>query len=802
MTPMQQQYNEIKSRYPNFILLFRLGDFYEAFDEDAKKISQVLGITLTSRGKGESKRPMAGIPHHALKNYLPKLIEEGLKVAIADQTEEAVPGKLVERKVTKVITPGTVIDDGNDLPHFKNNYLGCVLIDEKIFGFTDPHTGLINIFKANTINQLFSEVLKYNPSEILVKKSEVNKLKDLKNIEILPDDFFNLERATDFIKSHFEINSLKGFGLDQDKGAVIVLGAVLRYLAECHLNGIRHLRKVNVYDYDGVMNLDSETIRNLELIFPLNNDGISLYDVINKCKTPMGKRMLRNWIIQPLNDKNKIQQRLDAVEFFYNNKDILEDLEIKLKEISDIERITARLGVRSANPKDLVALKESLIATFDFFDHLENKNLPKLLQDIKNYFVDSSNYEQIKNIIEYLDKAIINDPAVNINEGRIINDGFDAKVDEFRNLRQNAQKIIREMQQKEIESTGISSLKISFNRVFGYYIEVTKSNLQKVPDNYIRKQTLANAERFITQELKEIEEKLLNAETELIEREKELFFEILDEISKYLEYFLTIANFVANVDIWVAFAKIARERKYTKPNIVQGYCEIVNARHPVVEAISKTFTPNSTKFKSDNLIHIITGPNMSGKSTYIRQVALNFLLAQIGSFVPADKMEFEVVDRIFTRVGASDNLARGESTFMVEMNETANILNNATSQSLIILDEVGRGTSTYDGVAIAWSILEFIAQKIFCKTLFATHYHEVTALENNFSNIKNFSVDVEERDQNIFFKHKIVEGATNKSYGVHVAKLAGVPEEVIRRANEILNDFEKQSKNENRASQI
>jgi DNA mismatch repair protein MutS len=794
MTPMQKQYEKIKSQYKDFILLFRLGDFYEAFDDDAKELSQILGITLTSRGKGETKRPMAGIPHHSLKSYLPKLIDAGVKVAIADQVEEAVPGKLVERKVTKVITPGTLIDEGSDLPHSKNNYLGCLLLNENIFSFTDPHTGVINVFKAQNNKELFSEVSKYNPAEIIIPKSDATLSDKFKYIEILPNEYFSVERSYELIKLHFEVKSLKGLGIEGDKPVIMAVGAILKYLTECHLSGIKHLKKINLYDYDGVMNLDAETIRNLELIVPLNKDGFSLYDIINDCRTPMGKRVLRNWLIQPLTDKTKINERLDSVEFFYKNRQIADELEEKLKEIADIERITARLGIGSANPKDIVALKESLLVTKDLFDQFNNTNLPLYLSTIKNYFYSSSNYEHVLNVIDFIDSAILDDPAATLTDGRIIKQGFDSTVDELRNLRKNAQNIIRSIQKKEIETTGIPSLKVSFNRVFGYYIEVTKTHLEKVPSHYIRKQTLANAERFITEELKEVEIKLLNAEAELIERERSLFIEILRKISEHLELFLEISQFVSQIDIFSSFARIARARNFVKPKIANGSeSKILDSRHPVVEFLSKTFTPNSTQFLNDRLIQIITGPNMSGKSTYIRQVAINFLLAQIGSFVPAKEMTFEVVDRIFTRVGASDNLAKGESTFMVEMHETANILNNATKKSLVILDEVGRGTSTYDGVAIAWSILEYIANTIKCKTLFATHYHEVTELEKSVDCIKNFSVEVKEQGKNIVFQHKIVEGATNRSYGVHVAKIAGVPDPVVNRAREILESFENQT---------
>lgn len=804
MTPMQEQYQKIKSEYEDFIILFRLGDFYETFNEDAIQISKVLGITLTSRGKDANKTPLAGIPYHALANYMPKMVEAGLKVVIAEQMEEAVPGKLVERKVTKVITPGTVMDE-NSLDSTKNNYIACFnrytsnKTTEYLLAYSDLTTGLLQVFSSKSLNQFKLELNKINPSEILVSSKDYDFLKEItsKPIEKVEDNKFEINYALECLLSQLGVLSLKGYGLEDNDPLVIVAGVLINYLKECQKGELKHLKSIKKYSYSDYMQLDTETIRNLELIYSTSgNDSNTLYAVLNKCSTSMGKRNLRKWLIYPLINKDKLIDRLESVESFYSNPILSSDLSNTLNNISDIERISGRIGVGSASPRDLIALKQSLISIKQIAEILNSNLLSNRLKVLVDKLIsaDSELNPVINKIIETIDASIDNEPPATLSDVGIIKTGFNTEIDEIRSLRQNSKQLLSKMQTDEASSTGITSLKISFNQVFGYYIEITKTHLNKVPSHYIRKQTLANAERFITPELKELEEKILSSEEKLIKLEQAVFLEIRNKIAECLAEILEVAEIIAEIDCYISFAKVAKENRYIKPILIEeDKLEINNSRHPVIERIVNEFTSNSASFSKDNLIHILTGPNMSGKSTYIRQIALITLMAQIGSFVPAESMSWNIVDRIFTRVGATDNLSRGESTFMVEMNETANILNNATSNSLIILDEVGRGTSTYDGVAIAWSIIEYIFEKLKSKTLFATHYHELINLESQYKGICNYNVEVLEVKGEIMFKHKIVKGGTNRSYGVHVAKLAGIPAEVLEKADKILKAFENES---------
>ncbi len=810
MTPMQEQYQKIKSEYKDYIVLFRLGDFFEAFNDDAVSISKVLGITLTGRGTGEARYPMAGIPHHALKNYLPKLVEAGLKVAIADQVEEASAGKLVDRQITKIITPGTVIDE-NSLDSSKNNYIAGIFISENkdtyLFNlvYADLTTGLFRAFQTKNANILKAELHKINPSEVIIKEDQRSKIEIIYKNRLEPADssYFNESESSQILKDQFQVSNFKGFGIDEKKDLINLAGSLVKYLKETQKTNIKHLKSIKLYDYSDHMQLDQETIRNLELIFPQSGMDFSatVYNALNTCESAMGKRKLRHWILQPLINKEIIEQRLSTVEFFYQDKMFNSDIKDKLSQMSDLERIAGRIGVSSANPKDLVALKYTLNSTLNLIASLGSRD--KSSERIK-YFLSLFNqsgkyFEIISLVIKLIDDSILETAPANFNEGGVIKDQYSPKVQELRNLQKNAKQILAEIQQKEIQSTGISSLKISFNQVFGYYIEVTKVHMDKVPGHYVRKQTLANAERYITEELKELESKILSAETELLKLEAEIFLNIREKISEYAKDLIEVGDILAEIDVLSNFGFISREYEYVKPQVSNGNKLVIkDGRHLVVERIVRNFIPNNVEFSEKSTIHLLTGPNMSGKSTYIRQVALIVLIAQIGCFVPASTMEWSIVDRVFTRVGASDNLSRGESTFMVEMNETANILNNATDKSLIILDEVGRGTSTYDGVAIAWSVVEFIARNLKAKTLFATHYHELTELEGSFEFIKNYNVAVSDKDGEITFQHQIVKGATNRSYGVHVAKLAGIPDEVINRANEILSGFENKSESESK----
>lgn len=808
MTPMQEQYYRIKEKYPDTILLFRLGDFYEAFNDDAKTLSRVLGITLTGRGKNDNRTPMAGIPYHALHTYMPKMVEANLKVAIADQMTEPVAGKLVEREITKIITPGTVIDE-NSLDISKNNFIASIYCLEhkkfgKIFSFVlcDITTGELRAFTTPYISTLENEIQKFSPAEILVQRSQKDIFKDLSfYLEFIEE--VSIDSAIKILEDQFSVQNLRGFGIEPlDKvfdnksftsnTIVIAASSLIKYLKECQRGEINHIKGIKIYGYEDYMQLDSETIRNLELLYSNNSArGTTLYDVLNFCATPMGQRKLRRWIITPLINEMQLEKRLGVVELFYSNRILADKFRDQFGRISDIERIVGRIGLKSANPKDLVAIKNSCQIFLDLNSDFEK-------EDLLLHFTKGVEASLISSVVSIISRSLDDDPSALLNQGNVIREGYNAEIDELRALRRDVKQILLDMQKREIERTQISSLKISYNNVFGYYIEVTKTHLNKVPDDYIRKQTLANAERYITEELKQLETRILSAEEKLLQLESQLFFEVIAEISEYSKPLLALADSIASIDILNNFGEISRHNRYSRPMIrSKNILSIKNGRHPVIEKLVTEFTPNDVNLGDAGYIDIITGPNMSGKSTYIRQVALICLMAQIGCFVPADSMEFSIVDRIFTRVGASDNLSKGESTFMVEMSETANILNNATKRSLVILDEIGRGTSTYDGVAIAWSVVEFIQSKLKAKTLFATHYHELTEMKNQYAGIVNYNVRVLEEDDEIFFTHKIIEGAADRSYGVYVAKIAGIPEEVVARSNEILKRFESQKEHKN-----
>ncbi len=797
-TPMMQQYDELKSKHKDAILLFRLGDFYEAFNDDAKKISKILNITLTKRGTKKNARPMAGIPHHALKNYLKKLIDAGEKVAIAEQTEEPQAGKLVNREITKIITKGT-ISDIDFLDEARNNYLGALYKNKKqrfYLAFIDLTTGEFKIGEFRSEKNLENEIYKLNINEILIKQKLLSNFqKKFKEtiFQLVDEELWQLDFAKKILQEHFNINSFNGFGFSNDYEGLIPAGIILDYLRQTQKTSLEHITKIQNYQINNFMNLDATTINSLELIYNIraNKNNATLFSILNKCQTPMGQRLLRNWILHPLKDKKKIQKRLDATEQLFKNPEINEEIREQLDNVYDIERIISKIGTNSINARDLLALSNSL----DKFLNLKN-----LLKDFDNDLINLNTIKQehidiIKSIIDLISKAITDDPPTTITEGGIFKKGFNKELDEIRNIMKNGKQWINNFQAEEIRKTGITSLKVKYNNVFGFYIEVTKANLNKIPDNYIRKQTLVNAERFITEELKNWEDKILNAQNNANQLEYELFLKLKDKISKFIKLYLTIAHLMAIIDVLSNFAHIARYFNYTKPQLNENNIFKINqGRHPVVEKfIDTSYIPNDIDLNDNQQIIILTGPNMSGKSTYIRQIALTAIMAQIGSFVPATQANLCIVDRIFTRVGASDNLAQGQSTFMVEMSETANILNNATKNSLVILDEIGRGTSTYDGVAIAWSIVEYIHEKIGAKTLFATHYHELTDLENKLVRVKNYNVEVLEEDEEIIFTRKVIKGATDQSYGVYVAKMAGVPNEVIKRAKSILMTLEQES---------
>jgi DNA mismatch repair protein MutS len=789
-------------------VLFRLGDFYEAFDNDAKIMSKVLSIILTGRGKGESRRPMAGIPHHALDNYLHKLVNAGYKVAIVEQLEEPQKGKkLVDRDVVKIVSAGTITSE-KSLNENKNNYLASIssISTKKVttwgIAVSDLTTGEFFISEyyseqSDIPIKLIEQLKRISPAEVLLSKdtSSVIKKELLSSRMQEFDDYeLNYSENKKRLLKHFKTKSLKGFGIEKYKAGIVSAGMIINYLLETQKSSLSHINKIFYKKYTNYMLLDDNTIRNLELVNPLQADSSStLLQVLDKCLTPMGKRMLYNWVISPLIVKPEIKQRHDSVDEIYRNSMKLDKLREKLDNIFDIERILGKIGTETINARDLLALKESLV-NIEFLSKDISRFKSKLLKNISRIITKSKNN---RNVIDLISKSIVEEPPVTIMEGGIIKEGYNKELDKILKLSKGGKEWLRELETEQKAKTGIQSLKVKFNKVFGYYIEVSKSNLDKVPDDYVRKQTLVNAERYITPELKEKEDLILNAEEKAEKLEYELFIDIREKISNHLKSLQDTAQAIATLDCLCNFACIARLNDYTKPKLIdngKAVLEIKDGRHPVVEQIEdEQFIPNDTSLDcKTNQVAIITGPNMAGKSTYIRQVALIALMAQIGSFVPAKSMNFKPVDRIFTRVGASDNLAAGESTFLVEMNETANILNNATKNSLIILDEVGRGTSTYDGVAIAWAVAEFIHNKVGAKTLFATHYHELVDLEKYLPRIINYNVAIKESKGKVIFLHKIEKGGTDKSYGVHVAEFAGIPIEVIRKAKEILLSLEQE----------
>lgn len=794
-TPMMEQYLKIKESYKDCLLFFRLGDFYELFFDDALKASEELDITLTGKDCGQSERaPMCGVPFHSADGYIAKLIEKGYKVAICEQTEDPKKTKtLVKREVIRVITPGTVLDS-NLLDDGKNNFIMCIYENKNGFGISaaDVSTGefLTTEFATEQSNKIIDEIAKYNPAEIITNKNlnicaDINKIFNIKT-NIYNDWAFEYQNANITLCNHFKVLNLSGFGIENEKLAVSSSGALIQYLIETQKNNLSHISSIKKYYSDKYMVLDLSSRRNLELTQTIryNNKKGSLLWVLDKTNTSMGARLLRKWIEQPLVDVEQIKRRLDSVEKIKNDMVSREELKELLNTIHDIERLMGRVIYATANARDLNSLKKSF------------ENLPHIKSILKSF--DSSLIKQIYNNIDTLEDiyTIINDSIseeapFSIREGKIIKDGFNAEVDKLRTAKKEGNKWLSDIENAEKEKTGIKNLKIRFNKVFGYYIEVTNSYLNLVPETYIRKQTLSNCERFITPELKKIEETILGADEKVVELEYNIFSDIRNKIADEVQRIQKTAHYISVIDVFCSLAEVAEKQNYIKPEINDsGEINIINGRHPVVEkTIEGDFISNDTILNTDSeRLAIITGPNMSGKSTYMRQVALIVLMSQVGSFVPAEKACIGITDRIFTRVGASDDLATGQSTFMVEMTEVANILNNATNKSLLILDEIGRGTSTYDGLSIAWAVLEYIADKsiIGARTLFATHYHEITQLEGKIEGVNNYCVCVKEEGEDIIFLRKIIKGHADRSYGIHVAKLAGFPEKVLNRANEVL----------------
>jgi DNA mismatch repair protein MutS len=796
-----KQYNAIKVKYPDAMLLFRVGDFYETFGEDAKKAAGVLGIILTKRGAGsDSETALAGFPHHSLNTYLPKLVKAGMRVAICDQLENPKMTKtIVKRGVTELITPGVSLND-EVLQSKSNNFLAAVHFGKRLLGvsFLDVSTGEYLLAQGNEeyIDKLLQN---FNPSEVLVQKQFKKKFKELFEDRFytffLDDWVFQKEYSVDSLHNHFGVNSLRGFGVQEIPEGIIAAGAVLYYLSETQHNNLKHIQNIRRIAEDEYIWMDRFTVRNLELYHASSHNAVTLLDVVDKTISPMGGRLLKRWLALPLKDVKKIQHRHELVKHFIENDSFSETIKFQLHQISDIERLVSKVATGKISPRELVLLKNSLKAILPIKkEALTSKN--SSVNKLGNEILDCAE------VILKIDAALFDEAPVNINKGNAIANGVSEELDELRAISTSGKEYLDNMLARESEKTAIPSLKIAFNNVFGYYIEVRNTHRDKVPEEWIRKQTLVNAERYITEELKEYETKILGAEEKIQELERQLFLRLIQEIIEFIEPIQQNAKIIAQIDCLLSFAVLAISNNYIRPIVDQSTeIEIKNGRHPVIEKqlpIGEEYIANDVVLnRSQQQIIMITGPNMSGKSAILRQTALIVLLAQMGSYVPAQNARIGVVDKIFTRVGASDNISMGESTFMVEMNETASILNNISDRSLVLLDEIGRGTSTYDGISIAWAIAEYLHEHPSkAKTLFATHYHELNEMTVTFERIKNFNVSVKELKDTIVFLRKLVSGGSNHSFGIHVAKLAGMPNQVIHRASKILKQLEKNQTSE------
>ena len=793
-----KQYNDIKSKYPDTILLFRVGDFYETFGEDAILASKILGIVLTKRGAGSSSEvELAGFPHHSIENYLPKLVKAGNRVAVCDQLEDPkLTKKIVKRGVTEIVTPGIAINDGV-LDQKKNNYLASVHIEKNEFGisFLDVSTGDFYVSQGDLklIDQLISN---FSPNEILVSKPSKNKFFELLgnsyNVYPLDDWVYDNSYSENKLLNHFNTKSLKGFGVEDIKLGAVAAGSIIHYLDDTEHTNLTHISSLQRIFPESYIWMDRFTMKNLELFNSNSINGFNLSDTIDETITSMGSRKLKNWIAFPLIDKREIKKRQEIVKSIIKNDDISNTLDIKLNNISDIERLMSKIATYKISPRELVNLKNSLENVSLIKDSLIVYN-----GILKNY---GKSLPSTKSIIREISNTLKDDSPVSILKGDFIEDGFSNELDSLRDIRTSGKDYLNQILERETLNTNIPSLKISFNNVFGYYIEVRNTHKDKVPNDWIRKQTLVNAERYITQELKEYEEKIINADEKIKDLELKLYLKLLDRLQDNLSKLKLVSDKISVVDILNSFSKRAVKYKYCCPEITNSKkIEIIAGRHPVIEANlspGERYIPNDIFLDTDQQIIMITGPNMSGKSAILRQTALITILAQIGSFVPAQEMKFSLVDRIFTRVGASDNISMGESTFMVEMNETASILNNLTSNSLILLDEIGRGTSTYDGISIAWAIAEFLHENKFKPhVLFATHYHDLNEMESIYKGIKNFNVSVKETEDDVIFLRKLVKGGSNHSFGIHVAKMAGMPKIVLNSAENKLKLMERSKSN-------
>lgn len=805
LTPMMQQYLDIKKDYTDAILFFRLGDFYEMFFEDALTASKAMEVTLTGKNCGLDERaPMCGVPYHAADIYIAKLLDKGYKVAICEQMEDPATAKgIVKREVVRIITPGTALNQAL-LNEKENSYLSSVYIDLSggALAYCDlstGETGCLEFNKKGFMENLLNELLKLSAKEILIfgeeNCREPELLLDLENqsdalVTLLAASYCSRPLADERIMSQFGVKSLKGIGLSERPMSVMALGALLTYLFETQKQALSHLKRLKISDLNSFMSLDKATVKNLELtetIYDKKFQG-SLLGVLDKTRTAMGSRKMKQWLREPLNQVVPICERLDAVELLVEDVLLRNDMREHLKQIYDLERLIGRVACGNANGRDLVSLRNSVASVPDIKELLKNCG-NKLLESL------GKDMNDLLEVTSLIDRAIVSEPPFTIREGGLIRDGYSEDLDRLKDSIREGQIFIAGLEEAERRRTGIKNLKVGFNKVFGYYIEVTKSNYDSVPENYIRKQTLVNCERFITPELKQVESVVLNAETGINRLEYDLFQEIREELQGYIEAIQNTSSAIASLDVLLAFAEVSSRLGYVKPMVDSSdRIKIEKGRHPVLEQTVKDgiFVENDLYInRKEQSMLLITGPNMSGKSTYMRQTALIVLMAQAGCFVPAKQAEIGLVDRIYTRIGASDNLAQGQSTFLVEMSELAYILNTATEKSLVILDEIGRGTSTYDGLSIAWAVIEYLCHPSWkARTLFATHYHELTILEEHIKGVKNLNVDVKEQNGNIVFMHKIVEGSASRSYGIHVAKLAGVPQKVLDTARNKLFELE------------
>ncbi len=801
-TPLMKQYFDIKAKHPDAILLFRVGDFYEMYGDDAIVGAEILGIVQTKRANGVGQSvEMAGFPHHALDSYLPKLVRAGKRVAICDQLEDPkLTKKLVKRGITELVTPGVSIND-NILNHKENNFLAAIhfVKDKCGISFLDISTGEF-LTAEGTVDYIDKLLNNFSPKEVLIERNNKKKFEECFGPRYftfeLDDWIFTTEAANDRLLKHFETKNLKGFGVQHLKLGIVASGAVLYYLDQTQHTHISHITTLSRIEEERYVRLDKFTVRSLELVNSMNEDGKSLLDVIDQTISPMGSRLLRRWILFPLKDVKPIQERQDVVEYFFKHPEIKDLLDEQLEQIGDLERIISKVAVGRVTPREVVQLKVALTALEPIKEACMNSDEPSLCRIGEQLNLCALIRDRIA-------KEIQPDPPALVNKGGVIAEGVSEELDQLRSIAYSGKDYLLKVQQRESEKTGIPSLKIAFNNVFGYYIEVRNAHKDKVPAEWIRKQTLVNAERYITEELKEYEEKILGAEEKILSLESRLFNDLILCLTEYIAPIQCNANLVGRLDCLLSFAKSAASNKYFRPIVdEQDVIDIKGGRHPVIEKqlpLGETYVANDVYLDEDKQqIIIITGPNMAGKSALLRQTALITLMAQIGSFVPAESARIGIVDKIFTRVGASDNISVGESTFMVEMNEAADILNNMTSRSLVLFDELGRGTSTYDGISIAWAIVEYIHEhpRAHAKTLFATHYHELNEMEHSFSRIKNYNVSVKEVGNKVIFLRKLVPGGSEHSFGIHVAKMAGMPKSIVKRSAEILKQLESEKRND------